>query len=296
MSFRIGGIRLKIHILLPLMWLFTFLTGAGAQMIPTMLALLLHESGHLIAARLLHIPIAQIEITPYGGLIMMEDIASQPPIAAFFVAFSGPLASLIGFCISCFGIYQGILSISFAHSFARANLLLLLINLSPALPLDGGRMLRTIMSRYVSWQKATRVLSRAGYIIGILFISISILFAFHGTLIFTPIFIGFYFIYAAAQEQKSSLARYITALIARRKLLDERTVMPVQYLAVSENARLYALLTCMHPGKYHMLIVLSEDGLKYKAILHEQQLCQYLMENDPAQKIADCIEKNSNGS
>ena len=47
----------------------------------------------------------------------------------------------------------------------------------------------------------------------------------------------------------------------------------------------------MHPGKYHMLIVLSEDGLKYKAILHEQQLCQYLMENDPAQKIADCIEK-----
>lgn len=289
MSLRFGKTRIKIHIFLPFIWLFTIITGAGSHLIPTLMALALHECGHLLAARWLRVQVEQIEITPHGGFILLQDMESARPLPSFLIAAAGPLASLMG-CLAAAFLYQrGYIDFLFAQYFARGNILLLLVNLAPALPLDGGRMLRPILCRFLPWQRATHVLVCAGYIMGLLFASLSIYFAFQGMLILSPAFIGIYFIYSASQEEKSSTARYITSLIARRKQLEEHETVPVQWLAAGEHTSLLSLLGRMQPGKYHAVIVLSPDGMTRNGILYEQEICEQLLSGDHEKSLGDCL-------
>ena len=59
---------LKVHPLFPALFLFSFFTGKQSVLF-TLLALLLHESGHLLVLRLFHLQPSQISLTPFGGLI-----------------------------------------------------------------------------------------------------------------------------------------------------------------------------------------------------------------------------------
>ena len=74
MSFRIGGVRVRLHPLLPVFWGVTALLGRFSALFPALAALALHESGHLLAARLWRVRILEIEITPYGGVMAVEQM------------------------------------------------------------------------------------------------------------------------------------------------------------------------------------------------------------------------------
>lgn len=253
--------------------------GSGAGVIPTLLALFLHESGHLLAARWQKMRVEEIEITPYGGVIAIENMAGQPPLPSFFLAAAGPLFSLLGCLLAAVLLKNGLASFDFAQRFARGNLILLLVNLTPALPLDGGRMLRALLSRFFSYATATRVLTRAGYGLGALLCGVSVYFAFQGAICLSPAFAGLYLVYAAALEGRQGTARYVTALIGRRQRLEQRETLPVEFLAAGAATPVMRLLGRLNAGKYHVIYVLSPDGMERLGILEEKALCEAILES-----------------
>lgn len=273
MTFRVGHARLRLHPLLPLLWLIAGFGGVS-RVFSALCALLLHESGHLVAARLLGVSIAEVEITPLGGVMTVENPESLSGGKQFLLACAGPLFSLIGCLLAPALFSSGVASFSFCCSFAKANLLLLLFNLLPVLPLDGGHMLRAILRRFFPESAVTRILIFSGEALGILLCAVSLYFAFQGMLILSPAFCGLYLIYASAADGRRCTARYVTALIARRQKLENRAAIPVEAVAAGENMPVGALLRRLSPGKYHIVLVLAPDGMAQRGMIGEKALCE----------------------
>lgn len=279
MSFRLGGLHIRVHPLLPVLWGVTALLGRLYALLPVLAALALHEGGHLLAARLVGARIREMEITPYGGVMTVEQMEGLSPGRAFFLALGGPLFSLAGCCLALPLLRAGWADFDFIAGFFRGNLFMLALNLLPALPLDGGRMLRALLTRRMPFARANRWLIYAGYAVGGALCLLSVFYAWRGELNFSPAFGGLYLLYAAYQENKQSLPRYVSSLIGRRLRLEKGQRLPVEVLAIGEGATRQEVTALLSPGKYHWVQVVAADGLARRGGLDERALCDFLLEN-----------------
>lgn len=293
MKFNMGKSVLRVHGALLFVCVTVIMLGAFENLVSSLLALLLHESGHILAAKWQKQKIEEIEITPYGAVMTLANLEGASPLSSFITALAGPVFSLGGCFLAAKLTQCGMVSFYFARMFAKHNLLLLLINLVPALPMDGGRMLRAILSKYMSPSRAGRYLIRIGYVFSSFLIMLSIYYGFRGKLVFAPAFAGIYLIYAASMEERQSLSRYITSLIARRKCLDENSYLEIKEIAARGNLPVLQLLPALHTGKVNMIYVLSNDGIETEGVIQEKELLEYLMrQQNPT--IHDIIKNRQN--
>jgi len=132
---------------------------------------LLHEFGHVFAARRFGIRTHDVTLFPIGGLARLERIPEEPR-KEFWIAIAGPavnmaIAAMLFAGLFVFDGWQPIsrMSIDSGSLFERmlfANLTLALFNLVPAFPLDGGRIFRAILAAHTNYSKATTIAATLG--------------------------------------------------------------------------------------------------------------------------------------
>ncbi|MBR3017509.1 MAG: hypothetical protein IKH57_10620 [Clostridia bacterium] len=277
MTLRLGGCRIRAHPLLPIVFLVCALSGMGERLVPTLGALSLHEAGHILAAQCMKLRVDALEITPLGGLMTVPNLDAAPPWKRFLLAASGPLASLCGCALAPFLYQSGMLPFQLTGAFIHANLVMLLVNLLPALPLDGGEMLRASLSRFFSGKEMNRWMAIVSSVMGLGLCGVTLGFALRGQIVFAPAFAGLYLIYAAAMEGRHGAVKYITSLIARRQRLDRQMVIPVETVAAGAGVPVRSLLYRLSPGKYHMIHVLSPDGMTRLGVIEEKAFCEAVL-------------------
>ena len=267
---------LHIHPLFLSLIIFCLLTGR-LSVLHTVLSLLLHECGHLVFLILFKKTPSQISLTPFGGLMEMPPDGTLPTYQTFFIALGGPFFSLLG-CVFCFvGLWHGFLSVAFAASFFRSNLLLCLFNLLPVLPLDGGRMAQALLSLFLPANSTRKALLILSHLLSVTLIGLSVFSAMHGEYQFSPAFAGAYLMYAAGAESRQSPLRYYTSLMSRRSA--SCSSFPVQHLAVRADTPLYALPPRLKDHCLHLLQVVNEDGMELLGTLTDNDLLSHLFEN-----------------
>ncbi len=157
-------------------------------------SVLLHELAHSFVARARGLPVKSIVLFIFGGVSNIEREPGSPGVE-FQMAFVGPLTSLV-IGIVC---YLLMLPLRGSNSpvaailgyLAVTNILLGIFNLIPGFPLDGGRVLRSIVWRISgNLRTATRVATIVGQIIAYLFILVGIFFFFTGDIL-DGIWLGF---------------------------------------------------------------------------------------------------------
>lgn len=230
-------------------------------------SVLLHELAHSLVARARGLPVSSITLFIFGGV---SNIEREPQSAGveFQMAIVGPLTSLIigGIC------YLLLLPLRGSDSpvaavlgyLAITNVLLGLFNLIPGFPLDGGRVLRSIIWKITgSLRRATRIATIIGEIVAYLFILWGIWQFFSGNVL-GGIWIGFigWFLLSAAQSANSqvmlqSMLRGVTvgevmnpspvtvpANISLQKLVDEYFLpRGLRYALVMQGDQLAGLIT-----------------------------------------------------
>src|SRR5688572_823934 len=110
------------------------------------LSVLLHEASHAVMARRYGFPVSSITLHFLGGMTAIEGEANKPR-QEFMIAVVGPLTSIaVGAC--SVGLWfvtpDGLLKMA-VEGLAGANLLVGILNLVPGLPLDGGRVLKSVV-------------------------------------------------------------------------------------------------------------------------------------------------------
>lgn len=167
-------------------------------------SILLHEFAHAVAARKREVEISEIVLFIFGGLAKMKK---EPDRARdeFVIAGAGPLSSLvIGlFCLGLAIMAEPYISKPLHSVFwyiGYLNILLVLFNMLPGFPLDGGRMMRAAIWHYSgNLRKSTRVVSNLGQIFAFFLMFIGLLVIFGGALIagLVWIFIGMFLLQSA---------------------------------------------------------------------------------------------------
>jgi Zn-dependent protease/CBS domain-containing protein len=166
-------------------------------------SVLLHELGHSIVALKNKIPVKGITLFIFGGI---AQISREPdsPGTEFRIAVAGPMVSfgLAGLFGGLFLLSNQIPLLGASSAYLmRLNLTLALFNLIPGFPLDGGRILRSLVWKITSsYRRATRIASIGGQVIAFGFIGLGVLSIFTGQLVdgLWLVFIGWFLQSAAS--------------------------------------------------------------------------------------------------
>jgi Zn-dependent protease len=171
---KIANIPIRLH------WSFALLiayivgnawyTGSSAKtiflhssfIVALFCCVLLHELGHALTAAYYKVKTTAIMLFPFGGVAFFERISIYS-LQEFVIAFAGPLTNLVVAGLLYIGIFaftpasvdyigvgDGLFSVghTFAERLMWANIFIALFNLIPAFPLDGGQMLRALLTHF----------------------------------------------------------------------------------------------------------------------------------------------------
>jgi Zn-dependent protease/CBS domain-containing protein len=245
---RIAGIDVNIHmtflLLLAFMAVSYWLEGRGFGVVlegilfllVLFLCVLLHEFGHALMARRFGIQTRDIILLPIGGVARLERMPEKP-LQELWVALAGPAVNLVIAVVIFAALlltqtFQpfNLLSLtggSFAERILAVNLSLLLFNLVPAFPMDGGRAVRALLAMRMEYTRATHIAALLGQ-------GLALVFGFFG-LFGNPslLFIAFFVWIGAGQE--SSMVQVKSALsgipVTRAMLTEFHTLSPTDPLS-----------------------------------------------------------------
>ena len=267
------GLQLKMHAALPLLMASAAFMGHGGALLVAAIALAAHEAAHAVVARALGLRLESIEVMPFGGVAQMDVHALRPEQEAV-IALAGPAASLaLALLIAASG-WTG----AFAQGLLRASFSLAAFNLLPALPLDGGRALRALLSGRLGRARATRIFVRTGVYVGGAILLLGLFAAVQGVLNPLLFLTGAYQIYAALKEQESLAAACVAALYGREKRLLREGILPVKWLAAPENFQPEKLAPRLTAGSYHMFVLVGA-GMRKARVVDEGELMRLILES-----------------
>jgi Zn-dependent protease/CBS domain-containing protein len=223
------------------------------------LSILLHEFGHALQARREGIEIDGITLWLFGGVARFKD-AWKTAGAEFRVAIAGPIVSLVlGVVFVLIALIPGLPEAvdAVAAWLGYINLTLLVFNLIPAQPLDGGRVLHSALWRYKGdfvW--ATRVAANIGRGFGYLLIAAGIaMFIFQGSFSGAWLaFLGWFLLNAATAE-----ARYVLTQQALNGVR-VRDVMTREPVVVGPDVTLSEFMDNIMFSKRHTTYPVVADG------------------------------------
>jgi len=153
------GIPVHVHWTLTLLLIFQVLTGGlkhAGFIALIFLCVLLHEFGHSLMAMRLKFKVRQIMLYFCGGCAEIQVNSQQLYKREFYIAVAGPLVSLALAVISyaAYSIYP----VGIFQTLAIVNLALLIFNLIPAWPMDGGRIFRCVLMMITkNWRKSNNI-------------------------------------------------------------------------------------------------------------------------------------------
>jgi Zn-dependent protease len=296
---KIAGIELKVHatFVLLLVWVGWIhwqegrSIAAAANGVLFILALfaciVLHELGHALTARRYGIRTRDIVLLPIGGVARLERIPEEP-IRELLVAIAGPavnvvIAAVLFVALSVTGSWQGLDGLAIAEGpfFERvlfANVAIVLFNLLPAFPMDGGRMLRAALAMHWDYLRATQVAATVGQGMALLFGLMGLLW--NPFLLFVALFVWI----GAAQE--SSLAQMKAALggipVRRLMITDFRALHPDDTLQRTIE------LTLASTQRDFPVV----EGDRVVGVLTQSALIRGLTEKGPDAPVASVMERN----
>lgn len=208
-SFPIGSVKgtvVRVHLTFLLLLAFigfaNYARGGGAAAVGSVVyvvalfaCVLLHEFGHVFAARRYGVQTPDVTLLPIGGVARLERIPEKPG-QELVVALAGPavnvvIAATLWLAIGGFGggafeltdPRQGLL-----QRLLAANLFLAAFNLIPAFPMDGGRVLRAVLAYRMGYGRATQIAAGVGQFLAFLF-GIYGLFSGNPLLVFVALFV-----------------------------------------------------------------------------------------------------------
>ena len=249
---RFAGIDVYVHATFLLLvgffgvsyWLGGRSTMAIVEGVGFILALfgcvVLHEYGHALTARQYGIPTRDITLYPIGGIARLERMPDKPR-QELWVALAGPavnviIAAVLGAWLFFTNSFEpiarlGVASGSFLERLMMINISLVVFNLIPAFPMDGGRVLRALLATRMDYVRATQIAATLGQ-------GIALVFGFVGLFSApTLIFIAFFVWIAAGQE--AGMVQMRAALngipVSRAMLTDFRTLHPLEPVSTAMN-------------------------------------------------------------
>jgi len=296
----IAGTAVRIHVtfLLFLVWIWvaSYLTGgAGAAWSGLLFTVLLfacvlaHEFGHILTARAFGVKTPDVTLLPIGGVSRLEHIPEQPR-QEFLIALAGPAVNVVialGLVLFAgadlnaqhLAVMENT-SVPMVDRLASVNLFLAVFNMIPAFPMDGGRVLRALLSIRLGFVRATEVAATVGqwFAFGLGFIGL--IFG-NAILIFIAIFVYL----AAASEAR------LVGIRAMSRDVPVTAAMMTQFATLSPTAHINeAVDSLLRTSQNEFPVV--DDGGHLVGVLGRNDMIRALKQLGPDARVGDAMTRD----
>lgn len=288
------GVRFTVH------WLFLGILGAAAglgystQALLVVCSLLSHEIAHLAVARLYDVEIEEILLLPFGGVARSPSAGEMDPQAESAMAMAGPLNSFFLASFAQFISRWPVWDPNLVHFFYQTNSVLTFVNLLPALPLDGGRIVRSMLSRRYGYGLVTRIMAGLGRIFGVALFGLGLLPLIRGELYLNALILGAFIFISATREREVAIFRLIKQIFRKGSLLRQAGVLTGQPLVATEGTPLGEVLRHFVARRYHLVTVVDQS-LRTLGTLTESELADAFGSLGPETSVGEVLRRARSG-
>jgi len=296
---RFSGIDVRIHIsfLLLIGWV-AFLHWRQGQSIAAAVAgvifilavflcVVLHEFGHALAARRYGIKTRDIILLPIGGVARLERLPTNP-MQELLVALAGPAVNII-IAVALFvwlrlaasfeplGIMPAVAD-QFLGRLLVVNLFMVVFNMIPALPMDGGRVLRAILAMRTEHRRATQIAASIGQGIAVFFGVVG--------LFYNPLLLVIAFFVWIGASQEAGAARMQSAVDG----IPVHQAMLTDFRTLDKNDSLNRAVELSLAGSQKDFPVV--DNGRIMGILTQADLMKALSASDQHPTVSSAMQQN----
>jgi len=296
----IAGTAVRVHItfLIFLVWIFlaSYLAGGLEAawnglvfMVLLFACVLAHEFGHILTARRFGVATPDVTLLPIGGVARLERIPEKP-LEELLIALAGPAVNVvIGLGLAALaGARLGTAPLATVEStkiamvdrLADVNLFLAAFNMIPAFPMDGGRVLRALLSIKLEFVRATQVAATIGQ-------WVAFALGFAGLLYANPIliFIAVFVYLAAASEAQ------LVSVRAMSRGIPVSAAMMTQFAVLSPQAHIDdAVETLLRTSQGEFPVV--DPAGRLLGLLGRDGLVRALKQLGPDARVSDAMVTN----
>lgn len=236
-------------------------------------AIILHELGHSVVAKILGYKLKSICLQPYGAQLNLNEkvINSNDDIK---IAIAGPITNLmlLVIVVSCWWLWPD--TYSYTLYFAYANMITCMFNLLPLVPLDGSRILLAISDKWNKRRKLIKILNAVNVICSMLFVVLFIV-SFFDKINYTFMLMAI-FIFAGAFENNDNYVYAPIYKFEKQKYLSKKSI-PVRAICINQNYDKQKLLRFANSNYYTILYVV-DSKMRIIKIITENQFEKYFLE------------------
>ena len=248
---------------------------------------LLHELGHALTAQRFGLNTHEITLLPIGGIARLERLPDDP-MQSLWITLAGPavniaIAAALFVALQITGQWQPLRAISltdgpFLERLMLVNVSLVVFNMLPAFPMDGGRALRALLATRMDDRRATRIAARLGQ-------GMAVVFAIVGWLVNPFLILIALFVWTGAAQE----ARMVDMRAALSGIPVAR-VMITDFTTLTPDDPLSAAMELVQHGSQRDFPVIRHGHVA--GMLTRHDLLRGLAENGPHSRIADAMQRD----
>ena len=271
------GRHFGIHILLPPLIFAAYIGDYLSMFAISWMSALLHESAHILALRRLKIPVSGIMLQPFGACAEISTPVIKSPCHEIIMALAGPLCNLI-LCV-IFGALLQYCPSELLQYAITANLAMFCLNLLPCLPLDGGRILRALLTLSSDALTALQVSIRISRIISAGILGAAIYLLLTSRFNFSLILIGSFLLGNLCFEQKNISLQTLREILYYKEKPDREQLNNTCVLTAYADLPARKLLRRLSYHKYHIVHVIDRNRRVINTLTEGQILNALLNES-----------------
>ena len=265
--------KVKIDVLFVAIVIIFGVFGYLADFSIFVVSIMFHELSHIIGAKGYGISLESIHVLPFGCRQYFSKVDGMTYSQEIVISILGPITNLFiaAVILLCNIKLNTLLGLSKA---IEINLILAAINLFPALPLDGGRIFRAVLSKVFKRTTANKVVSMIGMIFGAALLILGLYTSIIGKFIIILYIFGLFILLGAIREYSDSRYKIVNGLTQNNN--GKRAVMNIKRVALNKHCALKTAVREFESGKYNSVLVIDDDlSIIYE--LNEKQVLNAMM-------------------
>lgn len=273
--------------------LYAVAIGHGKLMLLATLSILLHEAAHALTAAAWKCPPSSVELTPLGAVMRLEAAEKLAPMRKMSVYLAGPGATFALAFVAIRLTQSRMIQPETGYLLFICNLSILLLNLLPVLPLDGGQIFSLLLAIFLPLGRVNRIMRGLGCLVGVGLIGVNIYASWRlGGWNLSLAFAGCSMLYSAYAATATQAAAELRYLMDRKIRLERKQHMVIRPICALHTTPLRRLVRSLPQGRMAEFVCIETGSMNILGRIFESQLIQCYL-NKPESTLREAIRSSA---
>lgn len=283
------GVIYRFHPLFVIMMALSVVTGFYMELLTLFGIVIIHELGHVVAARYYGWEVSEVQLLPFGGVAVIEEQGTVTAWEEIVVALAGPLQNALMIIVALLMKSTALWNDGWVDYFVQANMWIALFNLIPVLPLDGGKVLQAIVSYRISYYYTLKITIWTSLVMSGALLTASVYKYPVAGINLNLLVIAIFLLATNWYSYRNLNYKFVRFLINRSSRADKILTQGglAQPIVVLGDLSIAHIMKMLRREKYHLIYVLNEDGVIQAVISEHRLIHNIFIERRPMSAVSE---------